>query len=187
MAVDQSHRSQYQQWVRDFAPELYRYAYRLSGNRQVAEDILQDTFMEAWRSLLKCHEVQKPRPWLFQILRFRNAHYRRDTRHHNQAMSLTENTEDHPPQATRPALDTLADRDALQLALDGLSPIIRETFLMVFGEGRTCRETAESLRIPLGTVLSRLDSGRKALRAAMQEQPDRIARSGAGTGMRQAL
>ena len=55
----------------------------------------------------------------------------------------------------------------MQKALNGLSPTIRETFLMVFQEGRTCREVADLLQVPIGTVLSRTDSGRKALRAAL--------------------
>jgi RNA polymerase sigma-70 factor (ECF subfamily) len=61
-------------------------------------------------------------------------------------------------------LERLADQDALQAALGVLNPLIRQTFLMVFVEGLTCRETAESLQIPIGTVLSRLDSARRSLR-----------------------
>jgi RNA polymerase sigma-70 factor (ECF subfamily) len=89
-------------------------------------------------------------------------------------MTLTENVDDHPADAERLPLETLADQDALQSALDSLSEPIRLTFVTVFVEGRTCRQAAEALRIPLGTVLSRLDSARRALRVAMEEsRPNR--------------
>jgi RNA polymerase sigma-70 factor (ECF subfamily) len=64
-------------------------------------------------------------------------------------------------------LEKLADQDALQMAMAALNPSIRQTLLMVFVEGLTCRETAASLEIPIGTVLSRLDSARRSLRQAL--------------------
>jgi RNA polymerase sigma-70 factor, ECF subfamily len=174
MAQSDPHRLRYEQWVRQYAHELYRYAYRLTGKHHIAEDLLQETFVEAWRSVAKQKEAEKSRGWLFQILRYRHAHYLRDTRRHRQTKSLAETTESPPPDSRPQALNTLAEKDSLQKALDTLSVPIRQTFLMVFSEGRTCRETAEILHIPIGTVLSRLDSGRRALRAALsKDEPHR--------------
>lgn len=167
MAESESHRLQYEQWVRLYAPELYRYAYRLTGKHQLAEDLLQETFVEAWRSISKQKNPERARGWLFQILRYRHAHYLRDTRRQRQTMSLADNLDSHPQDPGEPILQRLAERDAIQAALNTLSPIIRQTFLMVFAEGLTCREVAESLHIPIGTVLSRLDSGRRGLRAVL--------------------
>jgi RNA polymerase sigma-70 factor (ECF subfamily) len=169
MAETDLNRRRYEQWVRSFAPQLYRYAYRLTGRHAVAEDLVQETFVEAWRSLASQRDEERARGWLFQILRHRYSHFVRDKSRGGQPATL----EDHSPAASlgvvRHPLDTLAEKDSLQTALDTLSPIIRETFLMVFVEERTCRETAESLQIPLGTVLSRLDAARRALRAALAE------------------
>jgi len=167
MNPTESHRRLYEQWVRLYAPELYRYALRLSGQQQIADDIVQETFMEAWKSIARQKDPARARAWLFQILRYRFSHYRRDNRHHHQTQALAENSDHHPSDGVRPALETLADQDWLAAGLAVLSPNIRQTFLMVFQEGRTCRETAESLHIPIGTVLSRLDSARHSLRAAM--------------------
>jgi RNA polymerase sigma-70 factor (ECF subfamily) len=169
MAQPDSHRQKYEQWVRLYAPDLYRYAYRLTGKTQIAEDLVQETFFEAWRSIASQKGPSKARAWLFQILRYRHAHYLRDTLRHRQTTSLDQNEDNHPADAFRPPLEKLATEDALQLALDKLSPIIRETVLMVFVEGRTCRETAQSLRIPLGTVLSRLDNARRSLRVMLND------------------
>ncbi|HUB26441.1 MAG TPA: RNA polymerase sigma factor [Tepidisphaeraceae bacterium] len=167
MARSEAHRRTYEQWVRAFAPELYRYAHRLAGDRQIAEDLTQETFVEAWRSVEKQKHEGRARAWLFQILRFRYSHFLRDTRRHRQVQRLTDHADEYPPAATQLPLDRLADQDEIQMALGTLSPLVRDTFLMVFSEGLTCRQTAESLDIPMGTVLSRLDTARRALRAAL--------------------
>ena len=78
MAEPQPRRELYEQWVRQFAPELYRFAYRLTGQREKAEDILQETFVEAWKSLDQQRDPARARAWLYQILRFRHAHLVRD-------------------------------------------------------------------------------------------------------------
>ena len=167
MAQSDVHRRRYEEWVRIHAPELYRYAYRLTGHRQTAEDLTQETFAEAWRSVENQTESGRERAWLFQILRFRYFHFLRDTQRQRQVLPLSENADDDPPTESLAPLDRLADQDEIQTALSTLPPVIRQTFLMVFMEGLTCRETAQSLDIPMGTVLSRLDSGRRALRAAL--------------------
>jgi RNA polymerase sigma-70 factor (ECF subfamily) len=161
MAQSDPNRAKYEHWVRGYAPALYRYAYRLVGKRHIAEDLLQETFVEAWRSIDKQTHVQGARGWLFQILRH---HYLRYTRSHRETRSLGPNHDEQPPDSLPLPLERLADQDALQAALGVLNPSIRQTLLMVFVEGLTCRETAESLRIPIGTVLSRLDSARRSLR-----------------------
>ena len=162
MAKPEPRRTQYEQWVRAFAPELYRFAYRLSGNHQIAEDLVQETFVEAWRSLAKQRQPDKARAWFFQILRYRYAHFIRDRRHDLQAAPLMET---HDPPQPGPALIGSAGPagEPCSQALDVLTPEIRETFLLVFMEGFKCREVAQELHLPLGTVLSRLSRARAVL------------------------
>ena len=171
MVQSEAHRREYEQWVREYASELYSYAYRLTSRRQVAEDLLQETFMEAWRSVAKRREGSPARAWLFQILRYRFAHWLRDTRHQRAMVGLLENEEDQTADPLRSPLEKMAAQDQIQVGLQALSPMIRQTFLMVYVEKLTCRETAEALGIPLGTVLSRLDAARRTLRAEMAERP----------------
>jgi RNA polymerase sigma-70 factor (ECF subfamily) len=181
MATSDVHRWRYEEWVRSYAPELYRYAHRLTGHRQLAEDLTQETFVEAWRSVEKQKHEGRARAWLFQILRFRYSHFLRDTRRHRQVQALSEHADDHPPVAAPLPLDRLADQDEIQTALETLSPVVRQTFLMVFFEGLTCRETAASLDIPMGTVLSRLDTGRRALRAALTKVASPVSSTSPGS------
>ena len=167
MANSEIHRKQFEEWVRLYAPELFRFAYRLAGNRQVAEDLVQESFAEAWRSVDKQRHPERARAWLFQILRFRYAHHLRDNRHHRQAAPLQDL--DRPTDQTAP-LEAMALQEMLQRAVDGLAPDVRETFLMVFLQGAKCREAAEMLHIPLGTVLSRISRARTMLRESLHDK-----------------
>lgn len=169
-----SQRLRYEQWVRLYAPELYRYAYHLIGRRHLAEDLLQETFFQAWKSIGRQKDERLARGWLFQILRHRYLHLLRDMRR-RPATALTDQSDEQPPAQGRLPLDRLAEEDALTAALGKLSPALRETFLMVFSQGLTCRETALALHIPLGTVLSRLDTARRSLRGTLAPPPPRPA------------
>jgi DNA-directed RNA polymerase specialized sigma24 family protein len=79
---------------------------------------------------------------------------------------LPDEADEHPA-THEDVLARMSDRESVQRGLEGLSPEVRRTFLMVFMEDLTCRETAAELKIPLGTVLSRLDSARRTLRQVM--------------------
>jgi len=167
MAEPDSQCGDYERWVHAHGAELYRFAYRLSGKEQVAEDLVQETFTEAWRSLLARRKPDQPRAWLFQILRFRYAHFIRDQRHHLNTSHDTDALDENiAPQQPHP-LDRLANQESLERAFAVLSPSVRETFLLVFQAQLTCREAAEELHIPLGTVLSRIDRARRILRTAL--------------------
>ena len=167
MPTSDPFRNKYEQWVRQFAPELYRFAYRLTGRKEAAEDLVQETFTEAWHSIASQRHPERARAWLFQIMRYRYSHLVRDAQRRIHTGSSSELLEDYPAAATLPPIDVLANEETLQAALGTLDNKLKETFLTVFMEGHTCRETAEILHIPIGTVLSRLDRARKALRAAI--------------------
>ncbi len=154
----------YETLVRAHAADLFRFAYRLTGTHAAAEDLLQETFSEAWRCLEQLRRPSAARAWLLQILRNRHAHQQRGA-------------------ARRPALggdiDALESeahdgptRDALQRALDQLDDRFKVPFLLVFLEGLTCQETADAMGVPLGTVLSRIHRARVALRARLAEPSD---------------
>jgi len=153
--------------VKSYASALYRYAYRITGDKQTAEDMLQETFMEAWRCVANQGGDERARGWLFQILRRRCAHFFRSNRRRAKTVSLSDHTSVDPPDSSQAVLARLGEKDALQSALSALSEPMRETFVTVFVEGRTCRETAELQKIPLGTVLSRLHAARQALRESL--------------------
>jgi RNA polymerase sigma-70 factor (ECF subfamily) len=164
----------YEGWVRDHAGELYACALRLAGNRSLAEDLTQETFYEAWRSMSQLQEPQRARAWLFQILRHRYLHHVRDAGRRPQ-FSDPRSAEGHvparaddPPDRAPPASEQVAEAEDLQTALNQLSADCRLVLVMVLLEGRTCQETADELQIPLGTVLSRLHRARSRLKVWFQ-------------------
>jgi RNA polymerase sigma-70 factor (ECF subfamily) len=172
----------YEQWVADHATELYRMAYRLAGSAAQAEDLTQETFYHAWRSFHTLKDAAKARAWLFQILRYRYSHWVRNRTRRPRTAPLDEKLT-HPDQSghqpiamgggeSRSTLDRMADAELVQKALDTLDDRFRLPLVMVFMEGLTCRETAEQLDLPLGTVLSRLHRARQQIRDRMGEQFD---------------
>src|SRR5688500_8764066 len=68
-------RTMYESWVRGYAAGLYRFALRLCGREDVAEELVQETFYEAWRSIGSLREPTSARRWLLKILRHRWAHW----------------------------------------------------------------------------------------------------------------
>ncbi len=170
-------RKEYEEWVRAYAPELYRFAYRLSGNHQLAEDLVQETFVEAWRSLENQRQPDKARAWCYQILRFRYAHFLRDAKTRIRTSPLDDG--DSVIALRKNTSDQVGERESIDLALQSLSSEVRETFLMVFLQGFKCREAAQELNVPLGTVLSRLSRAREVLKGAIEKQ-DRISAASPG-------
>jgi RNA polymerase sigma-70 factor (ECF subfamily) len=159
------------------AAELYRFAYRLVGEAAAAEDLVQETFHQAWKGLAGLRDPAKGRAWLYTVLRRR---WKRTLRSGTAAR----------PEGAREDAALIASpldgpelvverREWLQHALDALDPTFRETFVLVFVAGLSCREAAGALDVPLGTVLSRLHRARQSLRSTLA-QADTARRSQEG-------
>jgi RNA polymerase sigma-70 factor (ECF subfamily) len=153
----------YEDLVGRHGASLWRFALRLTGDRDEADELLQQTYFEAWKSLHTLREPAAGRAWLSRILQRRFQRWLRQQR----AGPRTEREVDEESDASDllvPDLDALARSEDVQRALDALVPERRLAFLLVFLEGYTCREAAERLGIPLGTVLSRIHRARAELR-----------------------
>ena len=158
----------YEQWVREHARDLYRFGLRLCGDADTAEDLVQETFYHAWRGRGSLRSREKARAWLFQILRHRYARWARLGR---PPMTAAPADLDQRAETPKPGPgEALADRETLQEALDALDDRFRMPLLMVFVQGLTCRQTADQLDLPLGTVLSRIHRARRQLRRALSQE-----------------
>jgi RNA polymerase sigma-70 factor (ECF subfamily) len=172
MTASDPSRLHYERLVHAHAAELYRFAYRLSGRTERAQDLVQETFLEAWRSISQQKNPETARAWLFSILRHRWAHLCRDAARRIQALPSSDTFADHPA-ADAGVADALAEEEALRNALDTLDPRFKEALLMVFMQGLSCKQAASTLGVPLGTVLSRISRAREALRAALSKSVER--------------
>ena len=158
MALSQA---EFNRLVADHGPALYRIAYRLVGDRHEAEDMVQDTYRSAWKSRRLFEPGHGERAWLASILRRRVV-----DRWRRRGPATVGLDVEYQPEIGRPAEDPLRDQytDQMQRALDQLPRELRETLLLVVVGELTHQETADLLKIPLGTVLSRVSRGRKRLR-----------------------
>lgn len=163
------HRALYERLVDAHAASLWRMAYRLTGDHDDAEDLTQEAFYEAWRSIGSLREARAGRSWLFTILTHRASRRLRTARRTPPAERPVDEGYDAAPRR-RMDLTRLQDRETVQRALDAVDPARRQTFLLVIQGGFTCREAGEMLDVPLGTVLSRLHRARAELRRELLGQ-----------------
>jgi len=144
--------------------DLFRYAVRLLLDDTKASDAVQETYLIAWQSFDKYQSGTNCRAWLFQILFNVVRHERR-----NWFKWITGKEEDvaHVEQvASEPIPDRLTDSDILT-ALDKLPLQFREALLLVDDEEISYKEVSAILKIPIGTVMSRLSRARGLLRGEL--------------------
>ncbi len=146
--------------------ELFRTAARLVGNRTEAEDLLQETYLQAWKSFYRFELGTNCRAWLFRILLNKANHHRHRLfwrKRHDSAAELESWLEYHPP-----INEQLGDEEVLR-ALERLPRHYREAVLLADVEDFSYKEIAAIRRVPIGTVMSRLSRGRKLLRAELAD------------------
>jgi RNA polymerase sigma-70 factor (ECF subfamily) len=160
---------------REIAPhrgELLARALRMTRGREDAEDLVQETLLRAWGAFHR-FEGDQARAWLHRIMT--NAYingYRR--RQREPLVVLAGGADQLPPgersgaarSAEAQVLDRIPAPEVLS-ALDGLPAEFRRALLLTDVEGFSCRETAELMGTPIGTVMSRLHRARAAVRASL--------------------
>lgn len=153
-------------------PPLQRWLLRRCGDPQIAEEVLQETILSAWRHYQQ-YDPQRgsERAWMFGIAR--NAANTRDRarRRHLRAVPTdptTGATLDHA--ADEDAVADLVDRSLIVDALRSLSADHRAVVVAAYFERRSTAEMSSLLGIPEGTVKSRLHHGLRALRANLEER-----------------
>jgi RNA polymerase sigma-70 factor (ECF subfamily) len=153
-------------------PGLYSAAFRLTRNAADAEDLVQETFLRAYRGFHQFQEGTNLKAWLYRILMntFINT-YRKKQR---EPRTISEDEvedwylfsrmadEGLEPSAETSVIESLPDED-VQQALQSLPEQFRAAVLLADVEGFSYKEIAEITGVPIGTVMSRLHRGRKAL------------------------
>ena len=171
--------ARFEQTALPFLDQLYSAALRMTRNPSDAEDLVQETFVKAFAAFHQFEEGTNLKAWLYRILTntFIN-NYRRAQRQPRQ--SNTEQVEDwqlaaaesHTSTGLRSAemeaLDHLPDSDVKD-ALQALPEEFRLAVYLADVEGFSYKEVAEIVDVPIGTVMSRLHRGRKALQKRLFE------------------
>lgn len=152
-------RDEFERWIDAFHGALYRHALWMTGDAELAADLVQETYYEAWRGLNSLRDPTRAFSWLLTILRRRVfQEYGRARREREWAEQL---------RATLPATEDAQIEELLDLAraLQTLTAAQRDIMLLYGLHGMRYEDIAEHLRIPVGTVMSRLARARQALHA----------------------
>ena len=147
--------------------DLYRTASRVLGDRSEAEDLVQEAYLQAWKSFHRFETGTNCRAWLFKILFHVIHHHRRkwfNLKLIKESDEILEDVLTYEP----PVPEHITDEEML-VALDRIPVDFREVLLLSDVQEFSYKEIADTLQIPIGTVMSRLSRGRKALRVYLAE------------------
>jgi RNA polymerase sigma-70 factor (ECF subfamily) len=172
-------RAQFSQEAMQHAGQLYSAALRMTRNRADAEDLVQETYLRAYKGFHGFEDGTNLRAWLFRILTNTYINTYRSKQRRVQETELND-VEDlylyrrisNVDQASRSAEDTMFDLftdDEVKAALESLPDNFRMPVLLADVEEFSYKEIAEMLDIPIGTVMSRLHRGRKAMQKALAD------------------
>lgn len=143
-----------------YGPALLAYLLRLAGRRDLAEDLLQETFVQALRGIDRLEEVSSPRAWLFTIARNLGVSALRRRR---PVAALSDDMVIAPAVTGDPRLEMMAT------AIERLPDKLRETLELRLRHDLSYEEIAAVLAIPVGTVRSRLHHAVRQLRDELAE------------------
>jgi RNA polymerase sigma-70 factor, ECF subfamily len=150
---------------------LYNFAHWLTHSREDAEDLVQETFVKALKGFPSFHAGTNFKAWIHRILR--NTFLTQRTALQSKmtiALDPQENGDELAVvcETAEMILVKSSERQQLQKAIEALPIHFRETLLLCDVEEMSYREIAETLLLPIGTVMSRLARAREALRFAME-------------------
>ena len=150
----------YEALVRALHGDIYRYAYWLTNDKRTAEDIVQETFLRAWRALDSLQDEKAAKSWLITILRRENA--RRFERKQFDLVDF-----DEVSVAGNEDQDSDAEVRQVRRAIGKLAPDYREPLMLQIIFGFSGDEIAQQLELNKNTVMTRLFRARAQLKDAL--------------------
>ena len=165
----------------EYMPALYSAALRMTRNPSDAEDLVQETYLKAYRAFGGFEAGSNLKAWLYRILTntYINTYRAKKRRPEIADVEDVEDlylyrrlSGDQPTGLGRSAEDVALDRftdDDVKSAIESLPDSFRIAVLLADVEGFSYKEIAEIMDVPIGTVMSRLHRGRRALQKALGE------------------
>ena len=179
IASEARHRARFEEEALALADQVYRVARRLVGSREEAEDLVQETYARAFRSWRSYTPGTNMRAWLLRILTNLNVDRGRRVQRTPQTQPLEETdyylANKVASAAGEDALeeDQVVERlsqDSIVKALSDIQPQFRDVVVLVDIGDFTYADAAQILDVPIGTVMSRLHRGRRALKQRLAEE-----------------
>jgi RNA polymerase sigma-70 factor (ECF subfamily) len=171
--IGQGDRQSFAQFYDRFSRVLFSIAYRLLGNREAAEDVLQDVFVQIWeKAPLYDPKRGKPLTWAATFTRYRAIDQLRSTqrrgRLHEDVKDESQATEKFDDRDSFPDVAASERVVLVRAAIEQLSADKREAIELAFFGSLTQAEIAERLKQPLGTVKARIRRGLIKLRGLVK-------------------
>jgi len=153
--------------VRQYRRRVYSVAYKFTGNHEEAEDLTQDIFIKVFRALHTFDRRANFQTWLISVSRNMCIDHYRSVRKERETINRDINADDLSPVADGPAADALVEQQGqavlLRRALAALPEPLKTAVTMRDLQDLSYQEIAERLRVPEGTVKSRINRGRTEL------------------------
>ncbi len=174
-ALTAGDRDPFDELYRRYSPAAYGLAYRLTGQRVLAQDVVHDSFLALWRAPEAYDPARGPfRTFFLSLVHHRAVDtIRREERmrgRNERASNLEPLSGEDVAEDVVDAADLSARRREVREALAELPPEQRTVLEMAYLDGRTQAEIAQELSIPLGTVKTRTFAAMKKLRAALSRE-----------------
>jgi RNA polymerase sigma-70 factor (ECF subfamily) len=164
MNTEASRQAKFNQLAQTYGTDLYRYAMWICGNDALAKDLVQETFLRAWKAMDKLKDPKAVKSWMITILRREYARtFERKVPKFTDVDTVVvpEDSELEPE-----------DRTEIKLLRQGileLAPKYREPLLMQVVLGYSCQEISETLDISKSAVMTQLFRAREQLKSRLQK------------------
>jgi RNA polymerase sigma-70 factor, ECF subfamily len=170
MADECSSAGSFEELAMPLFARLYNFANWLTQDRTEAEDLIQETYVKALKSFVSFQQGTNFRAWMYKILRNTFLTSRTGLK-----ASMTVSLDDEEDPVAEPAIKETPeslllarmDQRAIEDALEELPVKFREIILLCDVEEMSYQEIAETLAVPIGTVMSRLSRARKGMRGLL--------------------
>jgi RNA polymerase sigma-70 factor (ECF subfamily) len=164
MNTEAGRQARFNQLAEDYGTDLYRYAMWICGNDALAKDLVQETYLRAWKALDKLQDVKAAKSWLITILRreYARTFERKVPKFTDvETVVVADDNELEPD-----------DRTEIKLLRQGimkLAPKYREPLLLQVVMGHSCEEISSLLGISKSAVMTQLFRAREQLKTNMQK------------------
>src|SRR5210317_1286780 len=164
MSNDTGKTARFNELAETYSADLYRYAMWICGNDALAKDLVQETFLRAWRALDKLKDVGAAKGWLITILRreFARTFERKVPKFTDMDKVVVADESELEP-------DEQTEMKILRQGIMKLAPKYREPLLMQVVLGYSCKEISEALDISKSAVMTQLFRAREQLKTQMRK------------------
>lgn len=155
----------YEDLVSQYHMDLYRYGYWLTKDKHVTEDIVQETFLRAWRAIEQLQDIKAAKGWLITILRRENAR-----RFERKQLSVVDIDDYSIADDDESQQQTSIEHEELHEAINMLASDYKEPLIMQSMLGFSGDEIAKQLNLNKNTVMTRLFRAKKQLAEILNQQ-----------------